>query len=224
MAALHSALADADLVILDFDGPLVRLLPDPEHIELAASAVAYLRAAGADVPPSIATLQDHGAVLLEAGRRWPHLAETLAVMCTAAEVDGARRQPPQPGALELLAALAAHGVPVSIVTNNDPACVTEFTRRWGVSHRVRTVHGRDPARPDRLKPNPAMLLEALASAGVAAGRAVMVGDSVSDIEAACAAGVAAVGITTDAERAARMKDIGAVAVVPDTAALIRRTP
>ncbi|MBK7721914.1 MAG: HAD family hydrolase [Austwickia sp.] len=216
---LVEPLAHADLVILDFDGPVVRLLPDPEHIDLAHAALAVLTQAGVDVPEQIARLTDHGAVLAETGRRWPHLHAGIDDLCTQAEVDAARRQPPQPGAGELVQAMAAAGVPVCIVTNNAPACVTAFLQRWPWGHLVRSVHGREPARPERLKPNPAMLLDALAVTGVPADRAVMVGDSVSDVHAARRAQVASVGITADERRATQLRGAGACLVVPDTAAL-----
>ena len=64
-----------------------------------------------------------------------------------------------------------------------------------------------------------MLLDALAVTGVPADRAVMVGDSVSDVHAARRAQVASVGITADERRATQLRGAGACLVVPDTAAL-----
>lgn len=81
------------------------------------------------------------------------------------------------------------------------------------------VFGRVSGRADRLKPSPAMLLDAAVAAGVPASAAVMVGDSVTDVEAAAAAGMPGIGLTPDADRSRAMREAGAVAVLPDTAAL-----
>ncbi|MGH3542784.1 MAG: HAD family hydrolase, partial [Mycobacterium sp.] len=62
---------------------------------------------------------------------------------------------------------------------------------------------------------------ALQRAGVAADRAVFVGDTVWDVQACGKAGVACVGVLTGGVSAAELTDAGAVAVYEDCRALLR---
>lgn len=250
-ARAGDALRAARLAIFDFDGPITRLLPDPEYQELAAAAVALVADAGIAVPAEVATLTDHGAVIVEVGGRWPHLLGRVEALSEAAEVAAAGRRDPARGALELLRALYAAGTPVALVSNNGAACIHAFLDRIGVAaHRpgedprtgagsggprwargapsrpsgpsglvVRGVYGRTAGRADRLKPSPAMLLDAAADAAVPPDQAVMVGDSVTDIVAAARAGIPGIGLTPLPQRAQAMREAGAIAVLDDTAAL-----
>ena len=69
------------------------------------------------------------------------------------------------------------------------------------------------------KPHPAMVLAALAEAGVAPADAVMVGDTTFDMEMARAAGVAGLGVGWGYHEPAALSGCGAVDVVADFAAL-----
>jgi pyrophosphatase PpaX len=69
------------------------------------------------------------------------------------------------------------------------------------------------------KPDPAPLLHALAGLGAPPAQALYVGDAVVDIEAARAAGCAAVGVTWGAGVAADLHAAAPLAVVETTAAL-----
>lgn len=70
------------------------------------------------------------------------------------------------------------------------------------------------------KPEPDIIEVAIGKAGVAPDEAVIVGDSVWDIEAAGRAGVAAIGVLSGGFGEAELKDAGAVEVYDDVAALL----
>lgn len=215
---------DSDLVVLDFDGPVTRLLPEPENVELARAAADRVVAAGRSAPEGFLDLEDHGMVLREVARRWPDLLADIEEMCTRAEVAAAATRPPAAGAVEFIVALDDAGTPVAIVTNNAADCVRTFLDRFALTERIASIHGRLPGRAGLLKPSPAMLLDAASRAGVEPGRAVMVGDSLTDIVAAGRAGMVAVGVTSQGPRRTAMLQAGAVHVVPDTAALLTLAP
>lgn len=71
------------------------------------------------------------------------------------------------------------------------------------------------------KPHPAMLQAALDEAGVAADRAVMVGDTEFDIAMAVSAGTGAYGVNWGYHPSARLVSAGAALVAPDFPALSR---
>ena len=62
------------------------------------------------------------------------------------------------------------------------------------------------------KPHPAMLLAAIAAAGVVAGDAVIIGDTVFDIAMGANAGVRAIGVDWGYHDAAELIDAGAIGV------------
>jgi HAD superfamily hydrolase (TIGR01549 family) len=74
---------------------------------------------------------------------------------------------------------------------------------------------------DTAKPDPTIIQIALEKAGVDAGSAVMVGDSVWDIVAAERAGVASIGLLSGGFGGQELLDAGAAAVYEDVAELLR---
>lgn len=92
---------------------------------------------------------------------------------------------PAPGLHEVLAALRG-SYRLAMATNRG-STVPEIVRRFGLTPYLEFAVGvRDVERP---KPFPDMLLKCLEHFGIAAERAVYVGDSASDLTAAQAAGV-----------------------------------
>lgn len=208
------------LVILDFDGPITRLLPDPRHIELADQVKGLLAAQGGVLPPGVTGSIDHVQVLRYAADALPRLLPDLEALCSTAELAAADTAAPAAGALEILDLLHRQGRPVAIVTNNDSRAVTRFAQRHGVDLTGSSVHGRDPGQPERLKPAPWMLRAALHVHGAKPGEALLVGDSTTDVAAAAAAGMPCVGVATDPARAAALRSAGAVGTVEDLAAFL----
>lgn len=133
--------------------------------------------------------------------------------CTAAEIDSARTCTPTPGAHELLAVLHAAGTPVVIVSNNAAEPIHVYLERHSLAAYVRDVVGRPHLRPDLMKPEPHTVQRALTIAGADPRSAVLIGDSVSDIEVARAAGVRSIGYAKTPQRGVELREAGADAVV-----------
>ena len=72
------------------------------------------------------------------------------------------------------------------------------------------------------KPEPDLITVALQKAGVAAGEALMVGDTRWDVEAARKAGVDTIAVLTGGRGERELADSGAIAVYADVAELLRR--
>jgi len=202
------------LVILDFDGPVSRLLPDPRHIELADEVKGLLTAQGV-LPPDVSALTDHVQLLRYAATALPHLLPALESLCSSAELAAADTATPATGAVEVLELLRSQRRPLAIVTNNDPRVVTRFAQRQGIALTGISVHGREPGHPERLKPAPWMLHAALIAHGCAPGEALLIGDSATDVASATAAGMPCVGLASDEARRAALRSAGAVGTVPD---------
>jgi phosphoglycolate phosphatase len=86
-----------------------------------------------------------------------------------------------------LARLAAAGWGLGICTNKPERLAARLLERLGIARRFAALVGADTL--GVRKPDPRPLLETIARAGGVPGRAVLVGDTASDREAARAAGV-----------------------------------
>jgi phosphoglycolate phosphatase len=207
----------ARLVVFDVDGTLI----DSQRPIIAAMRAAFDKAA-LEPPPDAAILAIVGLSLPVAVARLApglepdyHAAITAAYVehfTAAREAGGAEAAAPlYPGARAALDALAA-----------DPATrlgVATGKARRGLDH-VFAAHDlagyfvtAQTADAHPSKPDPAMLLSALAETGCDPARAVMVGDTEFDIAMGRAAGVATIGVTWGYHPEARLRAAGADAIV-----------
>ncbi|MCO5101333.1 MAG: phosphoglycolate phosphatase [Burkholderiaceae bacterium] len=92
-----------------------------------------------------------------------------------------------PNAVDGLVAMRAKGLALACVTNKPQSFSDALLERTGLAAHFAVVVGADP----RLarKPDPAPLLHACERLGVAPARAVAIGDSMNDVQAAHAAGM-----------------------------------
>ncbi|MGE0815131.1 MAG: HAD family hydrolase [Vicinamibacterales bacterium] len=91
---------------------------------------------------------------------------------------------------DVLLQLAARGVEIGVISNSHRS-LEAFTAHFELDRYVRTHVSAHPHR--YMKPHPSIFETALAAAGVAAGEAVMVGDSLkADVHGALGAGLRAV--------------------------------
>jgi phosphoglycolate phosphatase len=91
-----------------------------------------------------------------------------------------------PGARDILAHYRAVGKKLALVTNKPQAATLKVLEHFGLADAFAVVVG-DSGLPR--KPEPDMVLHALAQLDVSPGKAVMVGDSVADVKSARAAHV-----------------------------------
>ena len=93
-----------------------------------------------------------------------------------------------PGAAEAIAQLHAAGVALGVATNKPQVATREILLHFGFFERMGVIVGGDAV--NHKKPAPDALLIALDRLGAAPSDALMVGDSVTDVIAARAAGMA----------------------------------
>lgn len=145
-----------------------------------------------------------------------------------------------PGAAAAVAALNRAGIPALLVTNQRGIALGRMTAA-DVDRVHERLHAQLQAGGARLdgvyvcphgrdvcacrKPRPGLLLQAAAERGIDLARAYLVGDAVSDVQAAAAAGVRAIIVGPDARgRAREAQEAGAPpeAAVADVATAIDR--
>uniref|UniRef100_A0AAU2JLL8 HAD hydrolase-like protein n=1 Tax=Streptomyces sp. NBC_00049 TaxID=2903617 RepID=A0AAU2JLL8_9ACTN len=120
---------------------------------------------------------------------------------------------PTPGAVQALHAARDAGRHVTIVSNNSAECVRQYLTLHGILSAVDEIIGRPALRTDLMKPSPHPLLTAAAVFGLAADLMVLVGDSVTDVEAAHAAGAKSIGYVNKPGKDASLADAGADVMV-----------
>ena len=213
-----------DAVLLDFDHTLAHLgsfvrWEDARRTLLPLYGAGGVPEAFLERHPGALDLYGQVAIselLADAGIREAHRQASLAL--AAFEAEAVPRTRLTPGAVAVLRRLPALGLPTGIVSSNAAPVVAAVLERERVSSAFGAIVGRDDVA--RLKPAPEGLLKCCAALGVRPGRCIYVGDSVSDIKAARAAGMTGFGVVGGMASADELVAAGAEAVVDDLARLL----
>ncbi|WP_378950712.1 phosphoglycolate phosphatase [Mesorhizobium sp. ANAO-SY3R2] len=102
------------------------------------------------------------------------------------------RSQPYPGVVAAMDRLASAGYLLAVCTNKYEKLAVDLIGELGLSERFAAITG--PETFGIRKPDPRHLTETIAMAGGDVSRAVMVGDSVTDIDTAKAAGIPVVAV------------------------------
>jgi phosphoglycolate phosphatase len=187
----------APTIVFDLDGTLVDTAPD------LVDTLNIILARESLPPVAFETARNMiggGArILLERGLKADGRAGT------GAEIDRlygdfvshysdhlADRSQPFPGAIAAIEQLAARGCRFAICTNKLEWLSVRLLEALGISGHFAAICGQDTFGVQ--KPDPNILLQTIRKAGGSAGRAVMVGDSINDIEVARAAKVPVIAV------------------------------
>jgi len=200
-------------VVCDLDGTLVDTVP--------TRITAWLRTFQEFGLPAD---RRHVASLIGSDGKW--LAEQVAARASralspadaeaidrrAGEIYGELNTAPRllPGVAAFLAALNRAGVKWAIATSSRPAQVGVSVAALSLTEPPVIVDGRAVS---RAKPEPDLLLAAAAALGTAPDGCWCVGDSRWDVQAAVAAHMTPVGVTTGSATADELRADGAVVVV-----------
>lgn len=125
-------------------------------------------------------------------------------------------EPLYDGVEALLDELAADGWLLAVATGKSDRGLRLVLEHHGLFDRFVSLQTAD-RHPS--KPHPAMLLQCLADAGVAAGHACIIGDTVFDIGMGVNAGVRAIGVDWGYHEAEELLAAGAIGVAADAAHL-----
>lgn len=210
------------LVVFDCDGTLV----DSQHMIVAAMDMAFERA-GRQKAPRNSVLSVVGLSLTTAiSRLLPEanratvddLAESYKSVFGELRANPAHREPLYPGIRDTIERLSQRdGVVLGIATGKSRRGVAAVLEREGLSAHFTTIQTADthPSKPD-----PAMLLAAIAEAGAAPSQTIMVGDTTFDMDMARDAGARAIGVAWGYHPAADLHGAGAQLVIDDSDQLL----
>lgn len=186
-------------LVFDLDGTLVDTAPD-----LLACLNAVLEGAGLGSPegPHLRNLVGRGAraLIVEGMKTLGHQSPEPALVdrlldefLVIYERDIDLHSKPFGGVLPLLDAAQSAGVKLGVCTNKREALSIELLRRLDLAKYFPVVLGADSLPVH--KPDPAHLTQVIARLGGNENRSVMVGDSITDIETAKAAGIPVIAVS-----------------------------
>jgi HAD superfamily hydrolase (TIGR01509 family) len=209
-------------VLLDLDGTLVDTVDRRVEAWLAAFAEADIPANRKTVAPLIGSdgrwlarqVGERAGVSLDDDRT-EAIDRRAGELFQALNVDPA----PLPGARELLLALDATATPWAIATSSRREQVRSSIDALQLPREPMVVDG---THVTHAKPAPDLLLLAAQQLTVAPAAAWCIGDSTFDMQAAVAAGMRAIGVTTGSVGAGTLTASGAAEVVASLGELIPR--
>lgn len=193
------------VLVLDVDGTLL----DTVYLHVVAWWEAFTEAG-----EQVSCLDIHRTV----GRGSDDLVRQLIGRADSAIVDGhARRWAPLRERCEpfhdvpaLIRTVAGAGVRVVLCTSGSEQDTADFRRKLGCDDVLAAVVSSGDV--ERSKPEPDIVRAALEAVGAEPGDAVMVGDTIYDVQAAAAAGVACIGVLCGGIGELELRDAGAAAV------------
>lgn len=210
---LSETLTRASAVLFDFDGPLCDVfagLPAPQVARELAEQVAAHDAA---LAAKLSETDDPLEVLRLTFEADQGLGLQVEQALTAAEVKAVTLAGgPTDGATAALKAARAAGRRIAVVSNNSAECVSSFLALHSLDVYVREVVGRPVHRPDLMKPHPHSLLRAAELLEVGPSECVLIGDSLTDIQAAHLAGSTAIGYVNKPRKRAAFAEARAEAI------------
>nr|WP_203645587.1 HAD family hydrolase [Streptomyces sp. SID14478] len=225
LSGLVGLVKGAKFVLWDFDGPICRLFVGDSAKEVARRQEVWLESHGRG---DVLTAEDrragdpHAALIRLASRQpGSDLVVELEKRLAREELAALPTALPTSWVDPLIQTWRAVGTRHAVTTNNSADPVRLYLEGRGLADCFeRHIYGRT-SDLGLLKPHPYCLNRALTAMGAAPEDALMIGDAVTDYEAAQAAGVAFLGFARNERKEALLREAGAVHVVHDLSLLLK---
>lgn len=213
MTKVAALIRSIDAILFDFDGPVCSVFAGYPAPSVAQALRDVLTKEQVRLPACVVNERDPLNILRWASGRHPSITTRLEEVLCAAEEEAVRSAAPTKHAHEAIIAATRSGRSVAIVSNNSATAIRSYLALHGLTPHVRVVVGRPFANPGLMKPNPRGVLDALHALETRPAIAMLVGDSPSDVEAACRAGVAVVGYAKSVLHKSALEHAGAEIVI-----------
>lgn len=216
--------ASKEHILLDFDGPICAAFAGYGAANISRQLAMLMAMDGTDVPDELSNHPDPFELL--------RYAASLGDTDLLAEVDAEFRRleglairvaPPTPGAAEVIQELAGAGHVLAIVSNNSVDAIRHYLRLHRLEKYVARISARADPDPSLLKPNPHLIMDALESLSASPRDGVMVGDSVSDIQAAHQAGTSVIALANKTDKVVALRAAAPEALITSMYALVDGT-
>lgn len=193
MSSAAELVAQARVVLLDFDGPVCSVFAGYPAERAVSATLRALEAAGFEVRPEWLNREDPHRLLVDVMAQTPEAAGVVEDALTLAEVHAVDSATITVGVTDLIDQVTGAGCRWAVVSNNSHASIARFCDREDFARTPSLIVGRPQGEPHLMKPNPFTLACALERLRIQAKDAVFIGDSVSDIQAGKAGGMPTIG-------------------------------
>jgi HAD superfamily hydrolase (TIGR01509 family) len=218
--SLIETLANARVILFDFDGPVCDVFAGLPAPEVARELTALLSAEDEAAGVAAAGTDDPIEVLRVAHEADSELGQKIEQALTEAEVRAVEvAGQPTPGAAEALRAAREAGRGVAVVSNNSAECVRVFLELHGLEEYVTKIVGRPAEQLHLMKPNPFPLITAAEQMHIDVTSCTLIGDSLTDIQAAHAAGATVIGYANKPHESGQFTEAQADVITEDMHAI-----
>ena len=191
---LRAMVGAAHAILFDFDGPLCSVFAGLPARAVAATLLAVLHDRIPTVDLEAFDADDPLDVLRYSEQFGRVVVTEIEDALVGAERRAVQSATPTPGGTRAVQSCVTTGRQVAVVSNNSADAVQDYLVSHGLDELVHAVVGRPYAEPHRMKPNSEPVRQAAHMLSVHPADTLLIGDSLSDIEAARGAGVACVGL------------------------------
>jgi HAD superfamily hydrolase (TIGR01509 family) len=219
-APLQRIVSRTRYLVLDFDGPVCSVFAGMSADTVAEKLRRRLAAIGIAIPAEVRSTSDPLEVFRAIAAHGRDVGQRAQRELTLLEVQAVITAQPADGSAELITAARQSGRNVAIVSNNSGQAVAAYLHNHRLARHVSVVIGRDDPDPAHMKPSPYRVHQAIQMLQAAPAECVLIGDQVSDITAAHAADLAAIGYANKPGKNERLAAAGADAVITRLADLI----
>ncbi len=210
------ALAEARALLLDFDGPVCAVFAGIPSATVASQLRDVLMDGGhSSLPDAVMLSEDPFDIFLHAATLGNKEARYVEAAFTAHEVEAIASATPTSGAHSLIQGWHESGRPLAIVSNNSVAAINTYLDLYDLRPAVDFVSARSTDDASRLKPNPHLVKAAATALAIPPKESVLIGDSPTDIEAAHAAGVQAIGFANKPGKRDNLARAGANLIIEE---------
>ena len=222
---LRDTITRARYVLFDFDGPVCRLYAGHAAERVAKDLVEWLERQGMRglLTSEERRHPDPLVVLHAVDRRRPRsdLVVELGARFTQQELKAVDKAWPTAYADAVIRTWRAVGARLAITTNNSPLTAARYLDGRGLADCFAPhIYGRTQELR-HLKPDPNCLNRALNALGADPSKALMIGDTPSDLYAAERAGVPFLGYARNGDKEKELRDAGAEHVVVSLETVLR---
>ncbi|MEO6089149.1 MAG: HAD family hydrolase [Umezawaea sp.] len=218
---LRHILERTDVLLIDFDGPICSVFSAVPARLVARQLRGVLADCGHQaLPPEIKESDDPFDIFSYAATLGKSEARHIELALREREVEAVTTAVPTPKARELLHVWNARGGHLAIVSNNSQSSVEKYVYQHDLSKYVDHVSARESSDPRLLKPDPNLLISAIDSLSSKSEECIFIGDSPSDIEAAHAAKVKAIGYLNKPTKMSRLTQANPLAIITHYGELI----
>jgi beta-phosphoglucomutase-like phosphatase (HAD superfamily) len=147
----------------------------------------------------------------------PGAAASAQQLLTVFETRAIPTARPTRGSADLIITAYRTGRTGTIVSNNSSASIMAYLADHRLDGYIRAIVARDDHDPERMKPSPYRVREAVSLLDAEHSECVLVGDSTTDVLAGHLAGVAVIGYADKPGKAQALADVQAAAVTTDLA-------